>query len=300
MALFDCIICPGGWSQDQPGQGNCDECQQGQYQDESGELGCKTCSVGRYSIVTGSTALFDCEICPGGWSQDQPGQGNCDECLRGQYQDESGQSSCEQCSVGLFVGEQGEESCANHTQCAKGSYRVKEGNLTHDSVCSVCNAGYFSDNYDALICVICSFGRFQPQKGTQQCLPWRSCSEGQMMQKNGTSTSDVECVNISTGPSVPQSPAPKDSPSPVPLGDAPSPAAKDSPSPVPLGDAPSPAPENSSSRVPLGDAVIAPSSSSPVPSVSTDNYTLFLSAAVRASAYNSLLAILFMIWLSLS
>lgn len=178
----------------------CKDCREGSYQNVVGQTWCsRGCPRGKFGRVTGASSELDaCEAChrgymcptlfmnrptpcPIGHAQHQMGAETCDICPVNTFSNSLAQTHCTACGTNnngelLQTAGMGSNS---YTQCQLQQQSCSEGQYPNKvKVCQDCRPGTFGD-IQGLDCFLCPRGFFQPQKGTNHCLPTlsRRCTQ---------------------------------------------------------------------------------------------------------------------------
>jgi len=210
-----CKSCTAGEYQDETGQTSCKPTSRGFYQNQVEKSFQLPCEKGFYADTL-RTVL--CKGCPTGRSASQ-GQTlttlgttfnqlvECFECTAGLFQDEEAKLICKNCAAGKFS-EQGSSAC---NECVPGFYRPT---LTSPA-CTPSSPGYYVDTIGAItqlpcpigsrspgiaqtnsLCEMCDPGYFQDVTGQASC---KSCAKGYFTSSVGYHR---ECTPCSDGEST--------------------------------------------------------------------------------------------------
>ncbi len=164
-----CASCPAGTYQTGTGvisSVNCTQCGPGKYQTRLGaisESGCSLCSAGKYFTGFALASQLDCTSCLPGKYQSGLGrisEANCSLCRVGEYQSSSSAPACSLCEPGTYQTGVGAETCR---LCTAGTYQSGSGGQ-NASACLKCPMGHFSLGGSS-VCSMCEAGKFANEYG---------------------------------------------------------------------------------------------------------------------------------------
>ncbi|XP_075695781.1 tumor necrosis factor receptor superfamily member 14 isoform X2 [Rhinoderma darwinii] len=149
----------------------CPKCDKGSFvkahcTSESSSSVCVICADNLYiDLPNGLTECFRCKEC-------DPGAN-----LAVKEKCTSSKNTVCECKAGHFCPHQDCDICQDHTQCPPGQFVRKSGTPQTDAVCEECPPRHFSNG-----------------SNSDECLPWKKCSEmGMVLYKEGTSITDSIC-----------------------------------------------------------------------------------------------------------
>ena len=181
-------------------EAGCQDCQEGSYQNVVGQTWCsRGCPRGKFGTVAGaSDELGACEECPRGYMCPTLFMNRPTPCPIGHAQHQNGAETCEICPVNTYSNAVAQVTCAacgadnngellqtagmgsnSYTQCQLQQQSCAKGQYPNNfKVCQDCRPGTFGDT-KGVDCFLCPRGFFQPQPGTNHCLPTlsRRCTQ---------------------------------------------------------------------------------------------------------------------------
>ena len=212
-----CQVCPRGWYTNEPSATACHACPKGFYNSNVGKPSCAACTTGRFNDLT--TQIFPsssyCKPCAAGKIAPVTNSTMCLDCPKGTFlKDTTGNrdrhdqhSDCENCSIAKYNPFHGHDSACFDCPAAKTTGSIEcEGcapgqfeNVTgvDSSKCSMCPAGYYTNDRDLQDCAICHSGFYgSEQRPFKTC---HACPRGQFGVASASVSKSSGCENCTSG-----------------------------------------------------------------------------------------------------
>jgi len=120
----------------------------------------------------------------------------CKPCPTGTFNDEVGKDYCYKCPVGTYTNKEGQEECS---QCPTGTSNFggaddcgdcPAGRYERDSVCEVCEPGYYQNETRKTSCEPCPPGEFTSGYGSTSLEDCKKCKNGRLSDGTGCKSGD--------------------------------------------------------------------------------------------------------------
>lgn len=191
-----CVECAAGSFSAADNAPQCDAwatCQPGTYVAQFGSTSsnrvCQGCAAGSFSIADNTLMCTAFSECGQGMYISSEGTSTSDrmcaprsDCQPGTYvngDDDSGDRNCSACAEGTFSTSVNASACAAWSTCPAGTFVSTSPNAARDRGCGACPDGTFSAS-----------------NNRSACSAWRICGPDEEVSVPGTSTSDVECMQV--------------------------------------------------------------------------------------------------------
>nr|XP_015199888.1 PREDICTED: tumor necrosis factor receptor superfamily member 9-like [Lepisosteus oculatus] len=151
VAQSNCLPCSRGHYQPLAAQDLCLPCSQGFYTNSTGSPVCLSCPAGTFGNSTGSQA---CTACSPGYYTSRQNATSCDPCPLGTFCNSSSCAQCQPCPGGAESLKPASREC---TPCRPGMYKEP-----HETICRICNSGFFQIHWGQESCEICPKDHYCP------------------------------------------------------------------------------------------------------------------------------------------
>jgi hypothetical protein len=165
-----------------------------------------SCSPGQYVLTSGTTTTDrPCTTCANGTYSTTSNQASCTSwstCTAGTYVSASGTTSsdriCSPCPNGTYTSTTNQGACLPQGTCATGTEQTAAGTSTSPTQCAACQSGSYCAGGTASK-VSCGSGTWDNDlNASTPCVAWTTCQTGEVMQSQGTATTNRICVSLAT------------------------------------------------------------------------------------------------------